>query len=357
MISLRRHHKKIILLLVIFVFVSIYLFRANNYDPFVEINANTGSTRRPVATKMSVHTVDIVNDYYPFVDFKFVVPDISPKVDTPNTFMIVLVNSGGKGMEFRKRREAIRKTWGNKDSCEQRKAFRGKKLKDLNWLVIFIVGKAAPVRNDDDELNMAEARRHNDMLIGNITDNYYGNIIKLYMGIRWIAGLNTKYIMKADDDVYIRIPRVLEYLVSAQFPKPFYGGTALPRTQVHREIGNKWTISWKYYSETHYPRFNGGAFFILSSNLLKKLMNYVYIRKPFHTDDAYIGVAMNDFKVNVTKIHSFRLKPKTRDYLRAASDCELFGYNAFGHRIDPQSLRNLHLRFQSHLCTNFTLKC
>ncbi|XP_028418813.1 UDP-GalNAc:beta-1,3-N-acetylgalactosaminyltransferase 1-like [Dendronephthya gigantea] len=357
MISLRRHCKKIVLSLVIFVSALAYLFReitVKNHDPFVKINR---SKRRPVATKTSVDTVDIVNDYYPFVDFKFVLPDVSPKVETQNIFMIVLVNSGSKGNEFRKRREAIRQTWGGKDNCEQGKASRDKRLKDLNWLVIFALGKAGPGRNKDDELNMAEASRHNDIMIGNITDNYYGNIIKLYMGIRWITRLNTKYIMKADDDVYVRIPRVLEYLVNAKFPKPFYGGTALPPTLVHREIGNKWTISWQYYGKTYYPRFNGGAFFILSSDLLKKLLNYVYIRKPFHTDDAYVGVAMNDLKVNVTKINSFRLKPKTRDYIRAASDCELLGYNAFGHRIDPQSLKNLHLRFQSHLCTNISLKC
>ena len=71
---------------------------------------------------------------------------------------------------------------------------------------------------------MPEARQHNDMLIGNITDNYINNIIKFYMGQVWASKYDIKYTMKTDDDVYVRIPRVLEYLVNAKFPRLFYGG-------------------------------------------------------------------------------------------------------------------------------------
>jgi hypothetical protein len=88
-------------------------------------------------------SIDIVNDYYPFVDFKFVFPEISPKVHTtPNILLMVLVNSGAKGDRFRKLREAIRQTWGNHGNCEQRKALGDESLKDLRWLLVFVVGEA-----------------------------------------------------------------------------------------------------------------------------------------------------------------------------------------------------------------------
>ena len=54
------------------------------------------------------------------------------------------------------------------------------RLKDLNWLLVFVVGKAGPGTKDD-ELNKAEARQHNDMLIGNITDSYINNAVKFFM--------------------------------------------------------------------------------------------------------------------------------------------------------------------------------
>ena len=66
-------------------------------------------------------------------------------------------------------------------------------------------------------------------------------------------------------------------------------------------FGRKWTLDYKYCEETRFPNFIPGAFYILLSDLLNLLFNYVQMKKtiPFHTDDAYAGVAMRDFKVNV----------------------------------------------------------
>ena len=62
--------------------------------------------------------VDIRNDYYPFVDFKFVFPKVSPaklgiSMKAQKYVLVTSVNSGATGEKFRKRREAIRQTWGN----------------------------------------------------------------------------------------------------------------------------------------------------------------------------------------------------------------------------------------------------
>ena len=312
-----------------------------------------GTTRKPTAKP----SIDIVNDYYPFVDFKFVFPDISPKVEkTPEIFMMVLINSGAKGDEFRKRRQVIRQTWGNRSNCEQRKASGNEKVKDLKWLLVFVVGKAGPGTNDD-ELNMAEARQHNDMLIGNITDNYINNVIKFYMGQLWASKYDIKYTFKTDDDVYVRIPRVVEYLVNAKFPRPFYGGVTYPPIRVNRVIGGKWTVSWKYFGEVNFPKFNAGAFFILSSDLLNRLFNYVYIRKPFHTDDAYVGVAMRDFGVKIRTIFSFDVRRGMSEFIHKAEDCKILRLDGFGHDMDPESTRFLHNRLKTLACGSMHLKC
>ncbi|CAB4045146.1 beta-1,3-galactosyltransferase 5-like [Paramuricea clavata] len=312
----------------------------------------------PFELQITVTSIDLINDYYPFIDFKFVFPEISPKVRrTPDIFLMVLVNSGAMGDTFRKRREAVRQTWGNHSNCEQIKALGDETLKDLRWLLVFVVGKAGWGTNDD-ELNRAEARQYNDMLIGNITDNYLNNVIKLYMGLAWASRFDIKYILKTDDDVYVRIPRILEYLVNARFPKPFCGGAAERRsTKVIREIGDKWTISWKYYNETRYPRYNPGAFFILSSDLLNRLFNYVYIRKPFHVDDAYVGVAMRDLGVNVTKISSFLIQTKMNQRIRKANHCGILRLHAFGHNMEPESNRFLDNRLKALACGQKQIKC
>ena len=315
---------------------------------------NALATTRKPTTRPSI---DIVNDYYPFVDFKFVFPEVSPKVETtPAIFMIILVNSGAKGGEFRKRREAIRQTWGNQSNCEQRKALKDDRLKDLRWLMVFVVGKAGPGTNDD-ELNIAEAKQHNDMLIGNITDNYINNVIKFFMGQVWASQFNIKYTFKTDDDVYVRVPRVLEYLANAKFPRPFYGGMTYLPIRVNRVIGGKWTVSWKYFGEVNFPMFNAGAFFILSTDLLNKLFNYVYIRKPFHTDDAYVGIAMRDFGVKITTIFSFGVRPDMNEFVRKTEDCKIIKSDGFGHNMDPESTKFLHNRLKTLVCGNVQIKC
>ena len=317
--------------------------------------ANAASTTKQLLTAKP--SIDIVNDYYPFVDFKFVFPEIFPMIEkTPEIFMIILVNSGAKGEVFRKRREAIRETWGNRSSCEQRKALEDDRLKDLRWLLVFVVGKAGPGSNDD-ELNKAEARQHNDMLIGNITDNYINNVIKFYMGQVWASRFDVKYTLKTDDDVYVRIPRVLEYLVNAKFPRPFYGGMTYLPIRVNRVIGGKWTVSWKYFGEVNFPMFNAGGFFILSTDLLNRLFNYAHIRKPFHTDDAYVGIAMRDFGVKVTTIFSLNLRYGMTKFIREAQDCKILGTIGFGHEMDPESDRFLHNRLKTLACGKAQIKC
>ena len=317
-------------------------------------NAVPTTTAKQPTTKPSI---DIVNDYYPFVDFKFVFPEIYPKVETtPQIFMIILVNSGAKGEQFRKRREAIRETWASHSNCEYLKALEDERMKDLRWLLVFVVGKAGPGTNDD-ELNKAEAREHNDMLIGNITDNYINNVVKFFMGQVWASRFDIKYTFKTDDDVYVRIPRVLEYIVNAKFPKPFYAGMTYLPIRVNRVIGGKWTVSWKYFGEVDFPMFNAGAFFILSTDLLNRLFNYANIRKPFHTDDAYVGIAMRDFGVKITTIFSFAVRPDMNEFVRKAEDCKILRTDGFGHNMDAESDRFLHDRLKTLACGNTKTKC
>ena len=308
----------------------------------------------PSAFGRNSQGIDMINDYYPFVDFKFVSPEIIPVLEgSVDFFLVVLVNSGAKGNEYRRRRETIRETWGSLKSCEQLRAMNNAAVKNLKWKLVFVLGKAGPGTNDD-ELNEEEAKQHNDMVIGNIEDNYINNIIKFYMGQLWASTLKAKYTLKTDDDVYIRIPGVIEYLAKENFPSRFYGGSTYYNSEVRRRVGGKWSISKKYFSEDVFPPFQAGAFVVLSTDLLHSLFDYVQKRKPFHTDDAYLGVAMRDLKVKVTRIVSFSLKMNMPDLIRKKGDCQTVALTAFGHSVDPDTSKLLHRRLESLCKRNFT---
>ena len=81
------------------------------------------------------------------------------------------------------------------------------KLRNLKWIFVFVLGKVGG-RTKDDEMNAAEAKQVNDILIGNINDNYLNNTIKIYMAQLSASILTAKYTLKTDDDVYVRITSV-----------------------------------------------------------------------------------------------------------------------------------------------------
>ena len=357
--SLKKRNQSKRIVFVFFIYFQTCLFF---YFTYKELQASTkvwkpertqqSSSRRNNPINSLNVTVDMVNSYHPFIDFRLVIPEISPKVtNTSNIFIMVLVNSSAKGEKFRKHREVIRQTWGNRSNCEQCQLMSDQNIKHLRWLLVFVVGKAGQ-ETDDDQLNLNEARQNNDMLIGNIEDNYINNIIKFYMGHIWASQFSIKYTLKVDDDVYVRIPGVLKYLVNAKFPKPFYGGARNRPTKVIRDINSKWAISWKYYEEKRYPAYISGAFFILSSDLLYRLFEFVYIKKPFHIDDAYVGIALRNFGVNATRIPSFRLRARVNEtsYIRRLKDQFIKNSVAIGHNMTIESIRIFHKRLETILC-------
>ena len=317
--------------------------------PALASKSVTGKPVGSVTTKKPTKKaeIDMVNDYQPWIDFKFVYPEVQPTIQGPRDFyLVVLVNSGAKGNEFRQRRAKIRETWASKKTCEYTNAMNISNVKDLKWILVFVLGKAG---SQEDERNIEEAKIHNDMIIGDINDNYLNNILKFYMGQLWASTLVANYTLKTDDDVYIRIPKVIEYLVSLGSPTRFYGGQTYLNYPVIRRAGSKWGISKKYFPEKTWPPFNAGGFIIMSTDLLGGLINYVYIRKPFHTDDAYVGVAMRDFKVKVVHILSFVVENSMPSLIRTKNNCDILKLIAYGHSLNTDAIQYLHKRVED-LC-------
>ncbi|CAB4019367.1 beta-1,3-galactosyltransferase 5-like [Paramuricea clavata] len=296
-------------------------------SPNVPATTHATSPRTSTPSPTKKPSIDMVNDYQPYVDFKLKYPEIQPKMaDSKDFFLVVLVNSGAKGDEYRRRRAKIRETWASKNTCEYANTMNiNIKVKDLyKWILVFVLGKAG---GEEDKRNTEEAKRHNDMIIGDIGDNYLNNILKFYMGQLWASLLGAKYTLKTDDDVYVRIPKVIEYLVSEKLPSHFYGGGTYRGSVVMR-----------------FPDLLGG------------LVNYVHIRKPFHTDDAYIGVAMRDLKVKVVHILSFVIENNMSARINTKDDCYILKVLAYGHSVSAGAMEHVHKKLEDLCQANTTLK-
>lgn len=304
------------------------------------MTSNNSKTSKPTAKP-----VDMENEYYPLVNFSFVWPETTPDLKGEREFfLVVLVNSAAKGNKYRARRNAIRKTWANKSNCEQVKMERNTTHR---WILAFSLGKAD--NQTENEANLEEAKIHNDLLIGDFRDHYLNNVVKVYMGELWVSTMKVHYILKTDDDVYVRIPTIIEWLKVHNYPRSFYGGAPYFNFKVDRNPRGKWAVSKRYFSEDIFPGFCAGAFYVLSTDILNKLFNYVRRRKPFHTDDAYVGIAARDLNIPVKRIPGLLLEDNMPMFLGSFSECRLLQARGFGHSLEPPLMNTLFNRLND-LC-------
>ncbi|XP_075247098.1 beta-1,3-galactosyltransferase 4-like [Convolutriloba macropyga] len=100
-------------------------------------------------------------------------------------------------------RKFVRSTYGNlSDAVNRHPTLRG------NWKVFFLIGRP----EDDDTIQsvIVENKVHNDVLVVNLTENYETLTLKMIMAYNFITCNcpNINYLVKTDDDYYIRIPKL-----------------------------------------------------------------------------------------------------------------------------------------------------
>ena len=159
-----------------------------------------------------------------------------------------------------------------------------------------------------------------------------------------LTTLSCKYVLKTDDDVYVRVPRLISWLVKSGSPRSFYGGYISPYHEVARDPSSKWFITNEQYNQTNWPPFCHGAFHVLSSDIIPRYLKFTQIKKPFHTDDAYIGVASKELGINATQIPGFLIDSPEKN----RTDSEMIALLALGHRIDSNTMIKFYDFYESH---------
>ncbi|EDO35080.1 predicted protein, partial [Nematostella vectensis] len=213
-------------------------------------------------------------------------------------YLAVVVNADPRKPENRK---AIRGSWGLPNL---QRGYIASNQDKLEWKVFFAMGKTGD--NSQDSRNIREAEEQNDLLIGNFNDTYNNLVVKTFMSHLWTLRLKCKYVLKTDEDVYIRLPVLISWLRSQGSPARFYGGHVYEGYRAIRDpCSSKWAISKAYFPDYYFPPFCGGAFHVISSDVVPDIVWYTSQRPPFHLDDAYIGVVARDLRIQAVNIPGF----------------------------------------------------
>ncbi|VAI84486.1 unnamed protein product [Triticum turgidum subsp. durum] len=127
--------------------------------------------------------------------------------------------------------------------------------------------------------------------------DYYSLILWKTIAI-CIYGLSAKYVMKTDDDAFVRVDEILSSLHQVNISHGLLYGRVNSDSQPHRDPYSKWYITSEEWPEESYPPWAHGPGYIVSQDIAKE----VYRKhkrgelKMFKLEDVAMGIWINEMK-------------------------------------------------------------
>ncbi|XP_069071525.1 UDP-GalNAc:beta-1,3-N-acetylgalactosaminyltransferase 1-like [Pleurodeles waltl] len=209
------------------------------------------------------------------------------KCKDTNPFLVILVSSRPKDTFVR---QAIRITWGSVNM------WFGHHVKTL-----FLLGQEPNEDARMETLIEYESKLNGDIIRQDFLDTYHNLTLKTIMAFQWVSQFcpNAKYIMKADSDVFINTPNLLNFLLTFNSSDSLFTGYPLFDNYVQRSILHKAYISYLEYPFRIYPHYCSGLGYVLSGKLALKIYEVMSHVKPIWIEDAYVGICLKVLNVAV----------------------------------------------------------
>ena len=213
-------------------------------------------------------------------------------------------------------------------SCERRNLIRKTWARDQKWLpikVLFLIGISNHPANTSQESSCAnESQNNSDLLQENFIDTYNNLTLKSMFMLKYLVksaeDLGMKYAMKVDDDSYINLPRLLDYITIIEKRcqhKCIVGHVLGPSSPVLRprdptlDFTQKWEVPTYIYPDNVYPNAVSGSGYIISQDVVSCLYQNG-LQTPFlNVEDVFItGLAATKCHVTLKNSQWFSFMGK-----------------------------------------------
>ncbi|KAG8366252.1 hypothetical protein BUALT_Bualt17G0057100 [Buddleja alternifolia] len=193
-------------------------------------------------------------------------------------------------------RMAVRKSWMQYNT-----------VKSANIVTRFFVAMHA--RKGVNVELMKEAEYFGDIVIVPYMDNYDLVVLKTVAiceyGVRTVAA---KYVMKCDDDTFVRIDAVMMEVNKIQSGRSFYIGNI---NYYHKPLRHgKWAVTYEEWPEEAYPPYANGPGYIVSSDIAQYAVSEFEKHKLrlFKMEDVSMGMWVEQFNSSrpVEYVHSLK---------------------------------------------------
>lgn len=215
-----------------------------------------------------------------------------PLPEGPVELFIGILSAGNHFAE----RMAVRKSW-----------MQHKFVQSSNVVARFFV--ALHARKEVNVELKKEAEFFGDIVLVPYLDNYDLVVLKTVAICEYGARtLSAKYIMKCDDDTFIRLDAVVNEVKNVPEGNSLYVGNI---NYHHKPLRHgKWAVTYEEWPEEDYPPYANGPGYILSSDIAKSIVSEFESHKLrlFKMEDVSMGMWVEQF--NSTKpvkyVHSLK---------------------------------------------------
>lgn len=213
-----------------------------------------------------------------------------------DVFLLVVIKSVATQYD---RREAIRKTWGKEQVVD------GKRIRTL-----FLLGRSA---NQEEKLHHQklvefENQIYGDILQWDFEDTFFNLTLKETHFLKWFHAYcpSVRYIFKGDDDIYVSISNMIEFLALDDHGKDLFVGDVIFKAKPIRKKESKYYIPEALYNKTYYPPYAGGGGFIMDAPLARRLHWVASTMELYPIDDVFLGMCLEVLEVVPVKHMAFK---------------------------------------------------
>ncbi|XP_035697086.1 beta-1,3-galactosyltransferase 1-like [Branchiostoma floridae] len=207
------------------------------------------------------------------------VSSLEDKCKGKDVFLVVVVTSAPAHV---KRRNAIRKTWGNETMFPHG-----------NVRILF-----ALVHSDNAHLETSvqrEVQTRGDIIQGDFRDSYRNMTTKTVMILRWAVTFcsGAKYVMKTDDDMFVNIKTLVSHLQSLELEVRtdlFMGAIQTGVRPVRRPRNDRYYVSKEDFSDDVYPDYLSGTGYVMSMGAVRRLYVTALMTSSMPMEDVYMGI-------------------------------------------------------------------
>ncbi|KAM8875371.1 UDP-GlcNAc:betaGal beta-1,3-N-acetylglucosaminyltransferase 7 isoform 1-T1 [Spinachia spinachia] len=226
-----------------------------------------------------------------------------PEKCTGDVYLLMVIKSVATQHD---RREVIRKTWGKEQLVD------GKEIKTL-----FLLGKPSSAAEGVHHQKLVEYEDYiyRDILQWDFLDSFFNLTLKETHFLKWFHTYcpSVRFVFKGDDDVFVRVENVFEYLESSNGANNLFVGDVIFKAKPIRNKNNKYYIPQALYNKTLYPPYAGGGGFLMDGTLARRLHWVADSLELYPIDDVFLGMCLEVLEVTPIKHNAFKTFGLVRD--------------------------------------------